>query len=363
MMIRILAVICVLVVALPGSPGVEAQTDQGPRYRVVSTNRVGTLRRELSEAGRDGYRVIAAARPALLVWLVVLERSDRPHEYYYSEAVARDVRDGRILPEYELLPQTLGSFPGLSCEAIFEHHPGKSAGREYRVEEARRPLNLQQDILLAEREGFRLSAFGSGPGYCAVLDRPAESSRMTPVLASGGDAVGTPAPGASSLTSVDYSRPYVLLAHEQPAALAAAISTAAEHGFRFHSAGSGGHLAFVMERAADLGAADYHLLATAGGSDTLARELNRVAAKGYRVVPGALSTTLMTAFGSTVINDTVMLMDRNTGSAPDYLVVATARVGTFERELTAAGEDGWELVALVRAGSLTAILQRPAPQP
>ena len=92
-------------------------------------------------------------------------------------------------------------------------------------------------------------------------------------------------------------------------------------------------------------------------TETLEREMNQAVARGYRLHPLSLAGIYRSMSGAF---ETVAVMEKRESPAVEYRVIGAARAGTFEKELTAAGEQGWELVAAVRSGAFTAVLQRTA---
>jgi hypothetical protein len=326
-----------------------AQSPAASRYRVLSANKFSTLQAELAQAANEGYRVVANAGSA-----VVLERSSDKYEYLISGALPQDVRDQKVPPGYRILPRTVGQIAGGPCGAIFERSPGDSVRREYRVENAVYPGNLQKDILNATAEGYRVLVIGAVAGFCAVLEREP-------------GAAGTNAPAAgvkeagkekkANLGVADYSRPYVLMATTKTSTLEKEMAEAVARGHRLQSGAAADELLFLTERQdANTPKPDYILLSTTK-TDTLEREMNQAVARGYRLHPLSLAGILRSMTG---LFETVAVMEKRESPAVEYRVIGTSRAGTFEKELIAAGEQGWELVATVRSGAFTAVLHRPA---
>lgn len=331
-----------------------AHSQGASRYRVLTTNRMSTLQAELVQVASQGYRVAAAARPAPAVRALVLEGSKEKLDYFISEVLALDVSTQKVEPGYRILPRTVGSLGNGPCSAIFERSPNDSGRRDYRVEDAVYPGNLQKDILNAASEGYRVLVIGAGAGFCAVLERePGAASPSTPAV----DRKNEGKEKKVNLAAADYSRPYVLIATTKTSTLEKEIADAAAHGFRLQSAAAADELVYLMERQdATTARADYILLSTTK-SETLEREMNQAVARGYRVHPFSLTGVFKSLSGTFEI---VAVMEKRESPAVEYRVIGTARAGTFEKEVAAAGDEGWELVALPASGGFTAVLQRPA---
>lgn len=332
---------------------VDTQSSATSRYRVISTNRLPTLQKELDQAAGDGYRVIASARPAPALRVVVLERSKDKYEYFISDAAATAVRDQKVQPGFRILPQTVGSASNSPCGAVFERSGGDVVRRDYRVADAVYPGNLQKDILEATAEGYRVLVAGAAAGFCAVLEREHAGS--------GGGAATTAVKDVSAkekkvnLSVADYSRPYVLLATTRTSTLEKEMADAVAHGFRLHSGSAADELVYLMERQdASAPRADYVVLST-NKRETLEREMNQAAARGYRLHPFSLAGILRSMSGTF---ETIAVMEKRESPAIEYRVIATARAGTFEKELSAALEQGWDFVAMPKSGALMAVVQR-----
>lgn len=332
----------------------DAQSPPASRYRVISTSKISTLQAELAQAANDGYRVAASSRPAPAVKVLVLERSNNRYEYFVSDALPQDVRDQKVPPGYRIVPQTVGSTANGPCAAILERSPGDSGRRDYRIEDAVYPGNLQNDILNAAAEGYRVLVIGAAAGFCAVLERePRAASTSAPTAAVKDGAKEKKV----NLSAADYSRPYVLIATSKTSTLEKEIAEAVAHGYRLQSGSAGDELVYLMERQDEKSPqADYLLLSTTK-TETLEREMNQAATRGYRLHPLSLAGVYKSLSATF---EAVAVMEKRESPAVEYRVIGTARAGTFEKELTAAGEQGWELLATVRSGAFTAVLQRPA---
>lgn len=164
---------------------------------------------------------------------------------------------------------------------------------------------------------------------------------------------------------------YRVFATSRTSTLEKEMNDAATSGFRF-SATMGGETALggketvaVMARP-DGGNRDryeYRLLAT-NRTSTMQRELRDAAELGFEYRG---QTVFETMFGG---KEVVCILERNVDQRPrgtgQYLLVATTRTGTLQKELQQAGLDGYEVLGLtigktvVGGNELVAILRRPA---
>lgn len=143
---------------------------------------------------------------------------------------------------------------------------------------------------------------------------------------------------------------FKVLATNRTATMEKEMNQAAEAGLRFgavmggETAMGGKEVVVVMQKAApDAPEYQYRLLATSKTS-TMKRELQDAADAGYAYVG---QTVFETLFGG---REVVCILERERGKRGDsgweYELLATNRTGTMEKELQAAGRDGYEVVGL-----------------
>lgn len=160
---------------------------------------------------------------------------------------------------------------------------------------------------------------------------------------------------------------YRVLATTKTSTLEKEMNDAAAAGFRF-AAAMGGDTAVggkeavaVMSRLQGVDQYQYKLLAT-NRTSTMQRELREAAELGYEYRG---QTVFETLFGG---EEVVCILERNVDRRPEvassYLLVATSRTSTLQKELQQAGVDGYELLGLtigktaVGGSELVAILRR-----
>lgn len=160
---------------------------------------------------------------------------------------------------------------------------------------------------------------------------------------------------------------YRVLATTKTSTLEKEMNDAAAAGFRY-AAAMGGDTAVggkeavaVMSRLQGGDQYQYTLLAT-NRTSTMQRELREAAELGYEYRG---QTVFETLFGG---EEVVCILERNVDRRPEvassYLLVATSRTSTLQKELQQAGVDGYELLGLtigktaVGGSELVAILRR-----
>lgn len=177
------------------------------------------------------------------------------------------------------------------------------------------------------------------------------------------------APPSPDTTAVEYR----VLATTRTSSMEKELNQAAEAGFRFQSF-MGGETAFggdevvavVGRGGADRGARfAYRLLATQKTS-TMQKELQQAADGGF-VYRG--QSVFKTVFGG---DEVVLILERDEDAEPrrdEYLLLATSKTSTLEKELAEAGARGFELVGLTVAKTslggreVVAITRRPRSRP
>jgi hypothetical protein len=112
------------------------------------------------------------------------------------------------------------------------------------------------------------------------------------------------------------------------------------------AAGGGKELVYALGRSAGAPATTYRVLA-ATSSKTLERELNQMAAQGYRLVPSSLAPLMggNSLLNPRISNEGVVLVEHVPSPAPvHYRVVGARRLATIEREVIEAASQGFTIV-------------------
>lgn len=171
---------------------------------------------------------------------------------------------------------------------------------------------------------------------------------------------------AQDVTTVDYR----VLATTKTSTLEKEMNEAAAAGFRY-AAAMGGDTAMggkeavaVMSRVERGGDRyEYKLLAT-NRTSTMQRELREAAERGFEYRGQTVFESLFG--GQEVVCILERNVDRRPGSEHSYMLVATSRTGTLQRELEQAGAEGYEILGLtigktaMGGNELVAIMRRSA---
>jgi hypothetical protein len=144
------------------------------------------------------------------------------------------------------------------------------------------------------------------------------------------------------------AREYRVLATSKTSTMEKEMNAAAEAGFVF-GAVMGGETAFggnetvvVMQKNPKPSAMSYKLLA-ANKTGTIQKEIRAASDAGFHY---AGQTVFTSAFGG---NEVVVIMERdkdNPTPTEDYLIIATSKTSTLEKELNEAGQGGYQAVAM-----------------
>lgn len=174
--------------------------------------------------------------------------------------------------------------------------------------------------------------------------------------------------GAVSPVRAQDSIEYKVLATSKTSTLEKELNEAAAQGYVF-GAVMGGETAFggsegvvVMQKGADEGTREYRVIAT-NRTSTMQKEIAAAAAQGYEYVG---QTVFETLFGG---SEVVVIVERNPKAEErllhEYLLVATSKTSTLQKELAEAGQRGFEVVGMtvgktaLGGAELVAITRRP----
>lgn len=160
---------------------------------------------------------------------------------------------------------------------------------------------------------------------------------------------------------LDLTQPYLLLATTKTSTMQKELDAAAA-GYRIlvGSPTSGTEMALILEKvAAPPNTYEYLLLATSRTS-TMQKELNDAAEKGFRLLPHTMIAKQQ-MFGGPEI---VVILEKAPGTTKryQYLLLATALTSTLQKELAAAVREGYEIVGMVSRGEHMAILEKEVAQ-
>lgn len=162
---------------------------------------------------------------------------------------------------------------------------------------------------------------------------------------------------------------YRVLATNRTSTMEKELNEAAEAGFRYDAVmggetGLGGNevVSIMSKRAGDASRYQYRLLAT-NRTSTMQRELQAAADAGFEYRG---QTVFQSMFGGKEVACILERDRRNTSPRRyQYLLLATTRTSTMQRELQAIGDQGYEVVGLtvaktaVGGNELVTITRRP----
>jgi hypothetical protein len=178
-------------------------------------------------------------------------------------------------------------------------------------------------------------------------------------------------PGAAAEAAASSAR-YMILATNKTSSMEKEMNDAASKGFRFagvmggETSFGGSEVVVVMEsggsRAPESGSFDYKLLATSKTS-TMQKELQAAGDAGFEYKG---QSVFKTTFGG---SEVVVILERNRArknpARHEYLLLATKKTSTMDKELAGATAEGYEFVGLTVAETLmggseiVTIMRRP----
>lgn len=103
----------------------------------------------------------------------------------------------------------------------------------------------------------------------------------------------------------------------------------------------------------------YKLLATAR-TGTMQKELNEIAADGYRLIPST-----MIAKAGMISLEIVMILERPPVVTKqfEYKLLATNLTSTLQKEVTEAQQEGYKIVGMVSRGEHMVVMEKEAASP
>ena len=153
---------------------------------------------------------------------------------------------------------------------------------------------------------------------------------------------------ALPVSAQNGAREYKVLATSKTSTMEKEMNSMAEAGY-VYAAVMGGETAFggseavvVMQKNPTPGAMSYKLLAT-NKTGTMQKEMRSAADLGYHYVG---QTVFSSMFGG---DEVVVIMERdkdNPKPTEDYLLVATSKTSTLEKELSEAGGGGYQVIGM-----------------
>ena len=154
---------------------------------------------------------------------------------------------------------------------------------------------------------------------------------------------------------------YKLLATTRTSTMQKEISETAAQGYRIvvGAPTSGSEMALFLSRDGTVDEPfQYKLLATTR-TGTMQKEMNEVADAGYRLIPSTMIAKKQMMGGIEI----VMIMERppKVKREYQYLLLATTRTSTLQKEVTEAKEAGYLVVGMVSRDEHMVVMERERP--
>lgn len=159
---------------------------------------------------------------------------------------------------------------------------------------------------------------------------------------------------------LDLTQQYVLLATKKTSTMQKELNQTAAAGYRVitGSRTSGTEMALLLEKVAKPPATYEYLLLATTNTSTMQKELNEAAARGFRLLPD----TMMQKEQMLGPMEIVMILEKPPGEAVryEYLLLATTRTSTMQKEIMAGTEGNFRIVGMVSRDEHVVIMERPA---
>ena len=151
---------------------------------------------------------------------------------------------------------------------------------------------------------------------------------------------------------------YLLLATQKTSTMQKELDEAASKGFRVivGSPTSGTEVVLFLERVTTAEKPYQYLLLATSRTKTMNKELNKAAEENFRLIPSTMIQKKR-MMGSPEV---LLVMERPPDAKDfyEYKLLATNRTRTLQKEVTEAKEEGFELVGLVSRGEHMVIMEK-----
>ena len=324
----------------------ESKLDSGQSYRLLDTVKVSTMQTELEQSAAAGYRVRAGLGRNILL----LEKAPAPpahYEYALPDTNEKSLNEAGA-SGFRLLPQpvgmnkgTSGLFGGFSrgfAGLVMEKQPGSETSYEYKILATTRTSTMEKELAEASQQGYQIVAItksdpldtGSGE-HMLILEKGSEMPAKTSDLHEDG----------SADAMVDR---YRLLSTTKTSTMQEELDEAAAAGYRVLDA-SDSELAIALKKAPEGEIPRKYLLLSTGRTSTMQKELNEGARNGFRLLPqtlGAIEKKPMGGLFGSVQTEIFATMEKtpSSNSRYEYILLATKRSSTMEKEVAEASQKG-----------------------
>ena len=155
----------------------------------------------------------------------------------------------------------------------------------------------------------------------------------------------------------DLSERFLLLATKKTKTMQKELDEAAA-GYQIlvGSPTSGTEMALVLEKVATPPDNYQYLLLATTKTSTMQKELDEAAARGFRLLPNTMISKKRSFGGDEVV--VVLEKAPNLATVYEYLLLATNRTSTLQTEMTEAVQDGYSVMGMVSRGEHMVILEK-----
>ena len=156
----------------------------------------------------------------------------------------------------------------------------------------------------------------------------------------------------------DLSERFLLLATKKTKTMQKELDEAAAAGYQIlvGSPTSGTEMALVLEKVATPPDNYQYLLLATTKTSTMQKELDEAAARGFRLLPNTMISKKRSFGGDEVV--VVLEKAPNLATVYEYLLLATNRTSTLQTEMTEAVQDGYSVMGMVSRGEHMVILEK-----
>lgn len=154
---------------------------------------------------------------------------------------------------------------------------------------------------------------------------------------------------------LDSGDRYLLLATERTSTMQKELDLAAARGYRIvNGSPLGSEIAIVLELQSEPAEGFQYLLLATNRLATMEKELNQAGRQGFRVTPQAIFSE------DCGCGELIVVTERDSGrqAAYEYRVLGTKRTSTLNREINQAAAEGFVLAAITKESENVAIMVR-----
>lgn len=154
---------------------------------------------------------------------------------------------------------------------------------------------------------------------------------------------------------LDSGDRYLLLATERTSTMQKELDLAAARGYRIvNGSPLGSEIAVVLELRSEPSEGFRYLLLATNRLATMEKELNQAGQQGFKVTPQAIFSEDCGCGELVVVTE----RDGQTQTAYEYRVLGTKRTSTLNREINQAAAEGFVLAAITKESENVAIMVR-----